>query len=59
MKKSHLHTYNEALQGFMEIEPDSDYMFPYEPKFKGQVMKPADMAFFTFGIALVKCIAMG
>ena len=26
--------YQEALQGFMEIEPDSDYMFPYEPKFK-------------------------
>ena len=50
--------YQEALQGFMEIEPDSDYMFPYEPKFKGQVMKPADMRSYVL-YRIVKCIAMG
>ena len=35
--------YKEALQGFMETEPDSDFMFPYEPKYEGQIMKPVDM----------------
>lgn len=35
--------YNEALQGFMEIELDSDFMFPYEPKFDGQIIKPVNM----------------
>lgn len=35
--------YKEALKGFMETEPDSDFMFPYEPKYEGQIMKPVDM----------------
>lgn len=26
--------YVEALQGFIQIEPDSDFMFPYEPKYR-------------------------
>ena len=52
--------YKEALQGFMEIEPDSDYMFPYEPKFKGQVMKPADMRFYVwYRIGKMHCYGLG
>ena len=52
--------YQEALQGFMEIEPDSDYMFPYEPKFKGQVMKPADMrSYVWFRIGKMHCYGLG
>ena len=52
--------YAEALQGFMEIEPDSDYMFPYEPKFKGQVMKPADMrSYVWYRIGKMHCYGLG
>ena len=52
--------YQEALQGFMEIEPDSDYMFPYEPKFKGQVMKPADMrSYVWYRIDKMHCYGLG
>ena len=52
--------YREALQGFMEIEPDSDYMFPYEPKFKGQVMKPADMrSYVWYRIGKMHCYGLG
>ena len=52
--------YQEALQGFMEIEPDSDYMFPYEPKFKGQVMKPADMrSYVWYRIGKIHCYGLG
>ena len=35
--------YKEALQGFMEIEPDSDFIFSHEPKYEGQIVKPVDM----------------
>lgn len=52
--------YQEALQGFMEIELDSDYMFPYEPKFKGQVMKPADMrSYVWYRIGKMHCYGLG
>ena len=52
--------YKEALQGFMEIELDSDYMFPYEPKFKGQVMKPADMrSYVWYRIGKMHCYGLG
>lgn len=52
--------YQEALQGFMEIELDSDYMFPYEPKFKGQVMKPADMrSYVWYHIGKMHCYGLG
>ena len=52
--------YQEALQGFMEIDPDSDYMFPYEPKFKGQVMKPADMrSYVWYRIGKMHCYGLG
>lgn len=52
--------YEEAFQGFMEIEPDSDYMFPYEPKFKGQVMKPADMrSYVWYRIGKMHCYGLG
>lgn len=44
----------------MEIEPDSDYMFPYEPKFKGQVMKPADMrSYVWYRIGKMHCYGLG
>ena len=52
--------YNEALQGFMEIEPDSDFMFPYEPKYKGQVMKPVDMrSYVWYRIGKMHCYGLG
>ena len=44
----------------MEIEPDSDYMFPYEPKFKEQVMKPADMrSYVWYRIGKMHCYGLG
>ena len=52
--------YEEAFQGFMEIEPDSDFMFPYEPKYKGQVMKPADMrSYVWYRIGKMHCYGLG
>lgn len=52
--------YKEALQGFMEIEPDADYMFPYEPKYKGQVMKPVDMrSYVWYRIGKMHCYGLG
>ncbi|MCM1008387.1 MAG: relaxase MobL [Ruminococcus flavefaciens] len=52
--------YKEALQGFMEIEPDADYMFPYEPKYKGQVMKPVDMrSYVWYRIGKMHCYGVG
>ena len=52
--------YQESLQGLMEIEPDSDYMFPYEPKFKEQVMKPADMrSYVWYRIGKMHCYGLG
>ena len=52
--------YNEALQGFMEIEPDSDFMFPYEPKFDGQIMKPVDMrSYVWYRIGKMHCYGLG
>lgn len=52
--------YKEALQGFMEIEPDSDFMFPYEPKYKGQVMKPVDMrSYVWYRIGKMHCYGLG
>lgn len=52
--------YKEALQGFMEIEPDADYMFPYEPKYKGQVMKPVDMrSYVWYRIGKFHCYGLG
>lgn len=35
--------YKEALQDVMKIEPDSDFIFPHEPKYDGQIMKPVDI----------------
>lgn len=52
--------YKEALQGFMEIEPDSDYMFPYEPKYEGQIMKPVDMrSYVWYRIGKMHCNGLG
>ena len=52
--------YKEALQGFMEIEPDSDFMFPYEPKFDGQIMKPVNMRFYVwYRIGKMHCYGLG
>lgn len=52
--------YAEALQGFMETEPDSDFMFPYEPKYKGQIMKPADMrSYVWYRIGKMYCYRLG
>lgn len=52
--------YEEAFQGFMEIESDSDFMFPYEPKYKGQVMKPVDMrSYVWYRIGKMHCYGLG
>ena len=52
--------YKEALQGFMETEPDSDFMFPYEPKYEGQIMKPADMrSYVWYRIGKMYCYGLG
>ena len=52
--------YAEALQGFMEIEPDSDFMFPYEPKYEDQVMKPVDMrSYVWYRIGKMHCYGLG
>ena len=52
--------YAEALQGFMEIEPDSDFMLPYEPKHEGQIMKPIDMrSYVWYRIGKMHCYGLG
>ncbi len=52
--------YNEALQGFMEIELDSDFMFPYEPKFDGQIIKPVNMrSYVWYRIGKMHCYGLG
>ena len=52
--------YQEALQGFMEIEPDSDFMFPYGPKFDGQIMKPVNMrSYVWYRIGKMHCYGLG
>lgn len=52
--------YNEALQGFMEIELDSDFTFPYEPKFDGQIIKPVNMrSYVWYRIGKMHCYGLG
>lgn len=52
--------YQEAFQGFMEIEPDSDFMLPYEPKCEGQIMKPVDMrSYVWYRIGKMHCYGLG
>lgn len=52
--------YNEALQGFMEIELDSDFMFPYEPKFDGQIIIPVNMrSYVWYRIGKMHCYGLG
>ena len=52
--------YKEALQGFMETEPDSDFMFSYEPKYEGQIMKPVDMrSYVWYRIGKMHCYGLG
>ena len=44
----------------MEIEPDSDFMFPYEPKFDGQIMKPVNMrSYVWYRIGKMHCYGLG
>lgn len=52
--------YEEAFQGFMEIEPYADFMFPYEPKFDGQIMKPVNMrSYVWYRIGKMLCYGLG
>lgn len=52
--------YEEAFQGFMEIEPYADFMFPYEPKFDGQIMKPVNMrSYVWYRIGKMHCYGLG
>lgn len=44
----------------MEIEPDSDFIFPYEPKYEGQVMQPVDMrSYVRYRIGKMHCYGLG
>ena len=48
--------YEEAFQGFMEIEPDSDFMFPYENVYQ----KPVDMrSYIWYRIRKMHCYGLG
>lgn len=52
--------YEEAFQDFMEIEPYADFMFPYEPKFDGQIMKPVNMrSYVWYRIGKMLCYGLG
>lgn len=52
--------YKEALQEFMKIKPNSDYMLPYEPKYEGQVMKSVDMrSYVWYRIGKMHCYGLG
>ena len=52
--------YEEALAAFMDIEPNADFMFPYEPKFPGQTMKPQDMrSYVWYRIGKMHCYGLG
>ena len=52
--------YREALHALTVIEPNADSMFPYEPKYKGQVMKPVDMrSYVWYRIGKMYCYGLG
>ena len=54
------HFYAEALMAFMDIEPNADFMFPYEPKYPGQTMKPQDMrSYVWYRIGKMHCYGLG
>ena len=48
--------YKEALQGFTEIEPNADFMFPYENVYQ----KPVDMrSYIWYRIGKMHCYGLG
>lgn len=48
--------YREALQGFTEIEPNADFMFPYENVYQ----KPVDMrSYIWYRIGKMHCYGLG
>lgn len=48
--------YAEALQGFTEIEPNGDFMFPYESDYQ----KPVDMrSYIRYRIGKMHCYGLG
>ncbi|MDE6103853.1 MAG: relaxase MobL, partial [Oscillospiraceae bacterium] len=48
--------YAEALQGFTEIEPNADFMFPYESDYQ----KPVDMrSYIRYRIGKMHCYGLG
>lgn len=52
--------YKEALAALMDIEPNADFMFPYEPKYAGQQMKPKDMrSYVWYRIGKMYCYGLG
>ncbi|MBR1751975.1 MAG: hypothetical protein IJ740_14095, partial [Ruminococcus sp.] len=52
--------YTEALAAFVNIEPNADFMFPYEPKYAGQQMKPQDMrSYVWYRIGKMHCYGLG
>ncbi len=52
--------YAEALAAFMDIEPNADFMFPYESKYPVQTMKPQDMrSYVWYRIGKMHCYGLG
>ena len=52
--------YREALHAFTVIEPNADSMFPYEPRYEGQNMKPVDMrSYVWYRIGKMHCYGLG
>ena len=52
--------YAEALKGFMEIEPYSNCLYPFEPKHSWQRAKPKDMsAYVWYRIGKMHCYGLG
>lgn len=55
-----LEYYKEALQGFMEIEPNADHMYPYEPRYEDHAPKPIDMrSYVWYRIGKMYCYDLG
>lgn len=52
--------YQAALQGFLEIEPYADQLYPYEPKYPGRPPKPVDMrSYVWYRIGKMHCYGLG
>lgn len=52
--------YQSALQGFLEIEPHANQLYPYEPKYPHKFPKPVDMrSYVWYRIGKMHCYGLG